>query len=132
MMVRVDLYEIRIDETGHEQIVVLKERNGNRLLPIVIGFFEAQAIQLKVNGIDFRRPMTHDLLGSVFRHLGAKIERVVVNNLEDTTFYARIHVEQNGNTIDIDARPSDAIALAVRENTPIYVEEKVFEAVMGS
>ncbi len=131
-MVRVDLYEIRIDETVHEQVVVLKERDGNRLLPIVIGIFEAQAIQLKVNGIELPRPMTHDLLGSVIRHLGAKVERIVVNDLEDSTFYARIHVEKDGSMIDVDARPSDAIALAVRESTPIYVEEKVFEAVHGS
>lgn len=132
MLIPVDLYEIRIDEKMQEQIVVLKEREGDRLLPIVIGIFEAHAIQMKIAGLQFPRPMTHDLLLSVFHHLGAKIDSVVVSNLENRTFYAQIHVEQDGKEINIDSRPSDAIALAVRDSTPLYVEESVFDAILES
>jgi len=128
-MIEFELFEIRIDETMHEQIVVLKERHGERTLPIVIGFFEAQAIQIKVSEVELPRPLTHDLLASVIQALGAEVTHIVVNKLEKNTFYARIIFSRNGDTIEIDSRPSDAIALAVRVQVPIYVEEEVISQV---
>lgn len=131
-MIEFELFEIRIDETMQEQIVVLRERNGDRTLPIVIGFFEAQAIQIKVSNMKLPRPLTHDLLASVIRALGAEVQHILVNKLEENTFYARIVFSRNGDTIEIDSRPSDAIALAIRVGVPIFVEEEVITQVNGS
>jgi bifunctional DNase/RNase len=131
-MVEFELFEIRIDETMQEQIVVLRERNGSRTLPIVIGFFEAQAIQIKVSDVELPRPLTHDLLASVIRALGAEVEHIIVNKLEKNTFYARIVFSRNGDRIEIDSRPSDAIALAIRVEVPIFVEEDVITQVNNS
>lgn len=128
-MIEFELFEIRIDETMQEQIVVLRERNGERTLPIVIGFFEAQAIQIKVSNMELPRPLTHDLLASVIHALGAEVKHILVNKLEKNTFYARIVFGRNGDTIDIDSRPSDAIALAIRVGVPIFVEEEVLTQV---
>jgi len=131
-MIEFELFEIRIDETMHEQIVVLRERGGERTLPIVIGFFEAQAIQIKVSEVELPRPLTHDLLASVIQALGAEVKHILVNKLEKNTFFARIVFSRNGDTIEIDSRPSDAIALAVRVGVPIYVEEDVISQVNNS
>lgn len=131
-MIEFELFEIRIDETMQEQIVVLRERNGHRMLPIVIGFFEAQAIQIKISEVPLPRPLTHDLLASVIQSLGAEVKHILVNKLEKNTFYARIVFSRNGDTIEIDSRPSDAIALAVRVGVPIFVEEEVISQVNNS
>ncbi|MCS6841674.1 MAG: bifunctional nuclease family protein [Roseiflexus sp.] len=127
-MIRVTVDSIRVSLLTQHRVVVLREADSRRYLPIWIGAFEADAIALAMQGHEPQRPMTHDLLKSVFTELGSTISHIVINDIQDSTFYARIVVEQGGHTIEIDARPSDAIALAVRADAPIYVETHVFEA----
>jgi len=127
MDVEVELSRIIINETSDQQVIVLKERNGERSFPIVIGIVEIFAIDRRLKGIKPPRPMTHDLLDSVIENLGVKIEKIVINDLRNHTFYAKIHLSSNGRTVKIDSRPSDAIALGVASNAPIYVAEHVFE-----
>jgi len=109
----------------------IKESAGERAFPIVIGFFEAAAIDRRLKGHVLPRPMTHDLLASVIERMGGRLDRIVVTDLKHHTFFANLVVERNGDTIRIDARPSDAIALAVAENTPIFVEDHVLDEVAG-
>jgi len=123
----VELSRIIINEASDQQIIVLKERYGQRSFPIVIGIAEIFAIDRRLKGIKPPRPMTHDLLDSVIENLGAKIEKIVINDLRNHTFYATIHLNLNGRTVEVDSRPSDAIALGTASNTPIYVAEHVFE-----
>ena len=127
MDVEVELSRIIINETSDQQIIVLKERHGQRGFPIVIGIVEIFAIDRRLKGIKPPRPMTHDLLDSIIKNLGAKIEKIVVNDLRNHTFYAKIYLNFNGQTVEIDSRPSDAIALGVVSDTPIYVAEHVFD-----
>jgi len=127
MEVEAELSRIIINENSDQQIVVLKERNGQRSFPIVIGIVEIFAIDRRLKGITPPRPMTHDLLDSVINTLGAKIEKIVINDLRNHTFYATIHLKLNGQEIQVDSRPSDAIALTAASDVPIYVAEKVFE-----
>jgi len=128
MIVEAELFEIRINETEGEQIVVLTEKGGDRRLPILIGICEAHAIQIGVHRIQPPRPWTHDLLCSVIDTLGGKISRIVINDLSDRTYYARLMVNgEDGEEKEIDARPSDAIAVAVRAGCPIFVEDTVLE-----
>ena len=127
MEVEVELSRIIINETSDQQIIVLKERHGERSFPIVIGIVEIFAIDRRLKGIEPPRPMTHDLLDSIIRHLGARIEKTVITDLRNHTFYAEIHLSMNGQAIQIDSRPSDAIALGVASDAPIYVAEHVFE-----
>jgi bifunctional DNase/RNase len=114
--------------TGGAYAILLKEINGNRRLPIIIGAFEAQAIALEIEGIKPPRPLTHDLLKQVLDNLGAAVMEVIIDELRENTFYAKIILEVSALTNEVDARPSDAIALAVRTQSPIYVAEKVMEA----
>ncbi len=114
--------------TGGAYAILLKEINGNRRLPIIIGAFEAQAIALEIEGIKPPRPLTHDLLKQIIDSLGAAVMEVVIDELRENTFYAKIILEVSALTNEVDARPSDAIALAVRTQSPIYVAEKVMEA----
>ncbi|MCL6495274.1 MAG: DUF151 domain-containing protein [Ignavibacterium sp.] len=114
--------------TGGAYAILLKEIDGNRRLPIIIGQFEAQAIALEMEGIKPPRPLTHDLLKSVIDNLGGTVVEIIVNELRENTFYAKIVLDVSGLTNEIDARPSDAIALAVRAEAPIYVTETVMEA----
>ncbi len=111
--------------TGGAYAILLKEIEGARRLPIIIGAFEAQAIALEMEGIKPPRPLTHDLLKTVVDNLGANVVEIIVNELKENTFYAKIILEVSGLTNEIDARPSDAIALAVRSYAPIYVNEAV-------
>ena len=113
--------------TGGAYAILLKEVNGNRRLPIIIGAFEAQAIALEIEGIKPPRPLTHDLLKQITDNLGATIIEVVIDDLRENTFYAKIIFEISALTNEIDARPSDAIALAVRAQAPIFVAESVME-----
>ena len=131
-MVEMELTRILIAETRDGQIIVLKEKNGERAFPIVIGYFEAAAIDRHVKEIPMPRPLTHDLLSSVIRAFGGTLERVVINDLRDNTFFGRLIIKRNGETLDVDSRPSDAIALAVLTSTPIFVEEHVLDEVCGS
>jgi bifunctional DNase/RNase len=127
METEVELSRIIINEASDQQIIVLKERNGQRSFPIVIGIVEIFAIDRRLKGIKPPRPMTHDLLDSVIENLGANIEKIVINDLRNHTFYAKICLNLNGRTVEIDSRPSDAIALGVASNAPIYVAEHVFD-----
>ncbi len=127
MDVEAELSRIIINEQSDQQIIVLKERHGERGFPIVIGIVEIFAIDRRLKGITPPRPMTHDLLDNVIENLGAKIQKIVINDLRNHTFYAQIHLSLNGRTVQIDSRPSDAIALGSASNTPIYVAEHVFE-----
>jgi hypothetical protein len=124
-----ELARIIISETSDEQVIVLKEVNGDRAFPIVIGIWEAVAIDRNLKGKKTPRPMTHDLLENVIHGLDSKLERIVVTELRDRTFYAKLILRRNGKTVEIDSRPSDAIALAVQMRAPIYVEESVLEEV---
>ncbi|MBA7688018.1 hypothetical protein ES703_96492 [subsurface metagenome] len=127
MDVQAELSRIIINELSDQQIIVLKERTGQRSFPIVIGIAEIFAIDRRLKGVAPPRPMTHDLLDSVIQNLGAKIEKIVINDLRHHTFYAKITLSMNGKIVEIDSRPSDAIALGVASNTPIYVAEHVFQ-----
>ena len=126
MDVEVELSRIIINEMSDQQIIVLKERDGHRSFPIVIGTVEIFAIDRRLKGIKPPRPMTHDLLDNVIEGLGAKIQKTVISDLRNHTFYAEIYLNANGRTVKIDSRPSDAIALGVASDTPIYVAEHVF------
>ena len=127
METEAELSRIIINEMSDQQVIILKERHGHRSFPIVIGIVEIFAIDRRLKGIKPPRPMTHDLLASVIDNLGAKIEKIVINDLRNHTFYAKIHLSLDGRTIQIDSRPSDAIALGAASNAPIYVTEHVFE-----
>ena len=131
MQIHCELVRIMISETEDNQVIVLKEADGERLFPIVIGFFEAAAIDRRLKGHSLPRPMTHDLLASVIEAMGGRLAKIVVTDLKDHTFYANLVVERDGEQIVIDARPSDAIALAVAGDTPIYVEDHVLDDVAG-
>jgi len=127
MDVEVELSRIIINETSDQQVIVLKERHGQRSFPIVIGIVEVFAIDRRLKGIKPPRPMTHDLLDGVIKSLGAEVEKIVIDDLRNHTFYAKITLNSNGQTVKIDCRPSDAIALGVASNAPIYVAEHVLE-----
>lgn len=131
-MVPMELSKIIITETSDHQIIVLKEREGQRSFPIVIGLHEAWAIDRAVKGIATPRPLTHDLIGNIIEGLNAGVVRIVINDLRNNTFYAKIILQQNGSAIEIDSRPSDAIALAMQKSTPIFVAKKVLEEVCKS
>ena len=125
-MVEMELSKIVIDEKRHDQIIVLKEKNGSRLLPIVIGLNEASAIKLEISGFKPPRPLTHDLLFTTIENLDASIDKIIIDKLEENTFHAKMVLKTNSNEIrTIDARPSDSIALAVRAHAPIFVEDEV-------
>jgi bifunctional DNase/RNase len=131
MDVEVELSRIIINETSDQQIIVLKERHGNRGFPIVIGIVEIFAIDRRLKGIEPPRPMTHDLLANVIESLGAKIEKIVIDDLRNHVFYAKIHLGMNGRTVAVDSRPSDALALGAAMSAPIYVAEHVFDKTAG-
>ena len=129
MPVQMELHKIIIREMDDQQVIVLKEVDGEREFPIVIGPNEAFAIDRRLKGIPTARPLTHDLLASVIDELGGSIEFIEINDLQSHTFFARINIKQNGNMIAIDSRPSDAIALGIATTVPIYVAEHVLDEV---
>ena len=126
-MIELVIDSIRVGLRHYRRVVVLKEKDADRYLPIWIGSDVAEAIALELQDVSVPRPQTHDLLASLIGELGGSVTSVVVNDLKDDTFFARIHIEQDGKTLEIDSRPSDAIALAVRAEVPIYVAEEVIE-----
>ena len=127
-MLEMELNKIVIDEKRHDQLIVLKEKGGNRILPIVIGLNEASAIKLKISGFTPPRPLTHDLLHSTIENLEASIDKIIIDRLEENTFHAKIVIKtSSGESKIIDARPSDSIALAVRAHAPIFVEDEVLK-----
>jgi bifunctional DNase/RNase len=121
------IYGVSFDLVGKQPIVLLKTADGNKFLPIWIGHPEAAAILMKLQGASTPRPMTHDLLTDILEQLDAEVTRITVTELRDNTFYASITVQQNGSEIEIDSRPSDAIAIAVRSDAPIFAAERVIE-----
>jgi bifunctional DNase/RNase len=118
---------LSVDPITNMPIIVLREMKGERLLPIWVGVFEANAIALQIESVETPRPMTHDLLKSVIDELGGRLERIVVSELKDNTFYATLLLRSQHGTLTVDARPSDAIALALRSGARIYVEEAVIQ-----
>ena len=129
MSVQMELHKIIISEMQEQQIIVLKEVDGERKFPIVIGNTEALAIDRRLKGIPTPRPLTHDLLASVIESMGGRIDHIENNDLQAHTFFARIHIRQNGKMTEIDSRPSDAIALGIATVVPIFVAEHVLEEV---
>ncbi len=126
-MQQMQIYGVSFDMVGKQPIVLLKTVEGNRFLPIWIGHPEAAAILMKIQGASTPRPMTHDLLSEMLEHLDATCEKVSVTELRDNTFYASITLQINGSSVEIDSRPSDAIALAVRTQAPIFAADDVIE-----
>lgn len=124
-MVRVEIDSIRVSLMSQDRVIVLKDTNADRYLPIWIGAPEAEAIRVELQGVSITRPLTHDLLKAVIHELGGKVEYILVNDLRNDVFYARIKINVNNRSVEIDSRPSDAIALAVRLKVPIYVAESV-------
>jgi len=127
MLVRMELSRIFIREMTDMQIIELREVGGQRTFPIVIGLPEAFAIERRLKGLEIERPQTHDLLASVIDELGGRLTQVVINDLAEGTFFARLIIDQDGEELEVDCRPSDAIALAVAEDVPIDVAEHVLE-----
>ncbi|MBI4372836.1 MAG: bifunctional nuclease family protein [Candidatus Omnitrophica bacterium] len=124
------LSKIKIDENRSEQVIVLKERQGARFLPVVIGIAEVNAIKLKLSGIEPPRPLTHDLLLKSIEGLGAHLKEIHIDKLENNTFFAKLVLTRNSGSageIKVDARPSDSVALALRAGAPIYVAEEVLD-----
>ncbi|MGQ9705970.1 MAG: bifunctional nuclease family protein [bacterium] len=124
-MHRVKVIGITYDSTNNSPIVILKDFDGKRILPIWIGPFEANAILMELEGIKTPRPMTHDLTKKIILGLGAKVESIVINDIKDNTFYARINLTTDGFKTSVDSRPSDAIAIALRMDSPIFVADHV-------
>ena len=127
MQIEMTIKGLMIDPITNMPIVILRDQEGQRLLPIWVGVFEANAIALQIENVQTPRPMTHDLLKNILTDLAVQVERVVVTELKENTFYALIHVRAGGQAIAVDARPSDAIALALRTQSPIFVEEAVIQ-----
>ncbi len=127
-MVQVELSKIIIDEKRQDQIIVLKEKNGDRQFPIVIGFLEASSIKMKLSGVEAPRPMTHDLLVAILAQVEIKLTAVVIDQMVNNTFHAKLELTTTDGTKKlVDSRPSDGIALAVRTGAAIYVEEEVLK-----
>ncbi len=127
MEMEVELSRIIINEMSDQQVIVLKEKNGDRSFPIVIGIVEIFAIDRRLKGIVPPRPLTHDLLARVIDEMGGQLKRIVINDLSNHTFYAKLVLGLDGRDVEVDSRPSDAIALGVASNTPIFVADHVFD-----
>jgi len=128
MQIEMDIKGLMVDPISNMPIVILRDKEGTRTLPIWVGMSEANAIALQIENIATPRPMTHDLLRNVIHDLKASVDKVVVCDLQDGTFYALIYLRVNGESLAIDSRPSDAIALALRTRAPIFVEEAVIDS----
>ena len=128
MEVEMKIGKLMMDPVTNMPIVVLKDTHGSAILPIWVGIYEANAIALEIEKVQTPRPMTHDLLKNLLLGLECRVQRVVVNELKDDTFYALIWIERNGNLMSVDSRPSDALALALRVDCPIFVDEEVLKS----
>jgi uncharacterized protein len=127
MQIEMTIKGLMIDPITSTPIIILRDQEGQRVLPIWVGAYEANAIALQIENITTPRPMTHDLLRNVIHDLKAEIRKIVVSDLKENTFYALIHLDVQGEALAIDARPSDAIALALRARAPIFVEDRVID-----
>ncbi len=128
MQVEMTIKGLMVDPVTNMPIIILRDQEGQRVLPIWVGVFEANAIALQIENIATPRPMTHDLLRNVITDLKAQVRKIVVSDLKENTFYALIYLTVNGDTVAVDARPSDAIALALRVRAPIFVEDAVIDS----
>jgi len=126
-MIEMVIDSIRVSLMNYQRVVILKEKDSDRYLPIWIGPSEADAIAVKLQGVGVPRPLTHDLLHSVIDALGATIESIIVNDLKNDTFFAKVVLKVDGGQMEVDSRPSDALALAVRAEVPVYAEELVLD-----
>jgi bifunctional DNase/RNase len=124
-LVEMVIESVRVHMLSNRHVVILKDPEGDRYLPIWIGAWEASAIAMRLQGLSAERPLTHDLFAAALDRLGVRVERVVINELTDETYHARIHLERDGVQVEVDARPSDALALAVRAEVPIYAADEV-------
>ena len=131
MQIEMTIKGLMIDPITNMPIVILRDKEGQRVLPIWVGAFEANAIALQIENVTTPRPMTHDLLKNVIHDLKADIQKIVVSDLKENTFYALIYLRVNGEAVAVDARPSDAIALALRTRAPIFVEDTVIDNAKG-
>lgn len=127
MEIEMKIKGLMIDPITQMPIIILRDPKSNAVLPIWVGIFEANAIALQIEKISTPRPMTHDLLRNIIGKLKAEVKRIVVHDLKENTFYARVFIQADGGMIEIDSRPSDAIALALRTGSPIFVDKKVIE-----
>jgi bifunctional DNase/RNase len=127
MQIEMTIKGLMVDPITNMPIIILRDKDGQRVLPIWVGVFEANAIALQIENVTTPRPMTHDLLKNVIQDLRGRIEKIVVSDLKENTFYALIYLTVGGEVMAVDARPSDAIALALRARAPIFVEEKVID-----
>ena len=126
-MLEMTIDSIRVSPMNYQRVVILKEKDADRYLPIWIGPAEADAIAVKLQDLSVPRPLTHDLLSTIIESLGGSVQHILVNDLQNDTFYAKIMIQANGSAKEIDCRPSDAVALAVRVQVPIYVDESVLD-----
>jgi bifunctional DNase/RNase len=126
-MVRMEIKGLLMDPVSNMPVVILRDTEKGHFLPIWVGIFEANAIALEMEKVSTPRPMTHDLLKNLLAELDAHVDRIVINDLRDNTFFARIHLTRGDSTLSVDSRPSDAIALALRSQAGIFVEEEVLE-----
>ena len=124
-LVEMTVESVRVHMLSNRHVVILKDTEGDRYLPIWIGAWEASAIAMRLQGLAAERPLTHDLFAAALDRLGVRVERVVINELTDETYHARIHLERDGVQVEVDARPSDALALAVRAEVPIFASDEV-------
>ena len=125
MPVQMELRRIIISEVDDQQVIILKEVDGDRSFPIVIGIFEATSIDRRVRGLESPRPLTHDLITAVVEQMGGEVQDIVISDLKEHTYFAKLRIRQEGELVEVDCRPSDAIALAVTARVPIYVSEDV-------
>jgi uncharacterized protein len=125
MLIEVKISGLTIDPVTNTPIVILKDLEEKKVIPIWIGIFEASAIATEMEKIAFSRPMTHDLINEILRSVDVKVTKIEINDLRNNTFFANIHLQKDGKDFIVDARPSDAIAIALRANSPIFVDDKV-------
>ena len=131
MPVHMELKRIVINEIHDQQVVMLREVDGERSFPIVIGIFEATSIDRRVKGMQSPRPLTHDLLANVIDQLGGELQDIFISELREHTYYAKLRIRKEGELVEVDCRPSDAIAIAVTARGPIFVNEEVLEEAAG-
>ncbi|MDB5349342.1 MAG: hypothetical protein JWN86_589 [Planctomycetota bacterium] len=129
MAVQMELTRIIISETNEQQIIYLREVDGDRTFPIMIGMFEATSIDRRVKGIPTQRPLTHDLLASAIELLGGELQDIYINELREHTYFAKLRIKHEGEIVEVDARPSDAIAVAVTVDVPIFVSEDILDEI---
>jgi bifunctional DNase/RNase len=126
-----ELKRIIISENHEQQVIILRETEGEQSFPIVIGIFEATSIDRRVKSMQSPRPLTHDLVASVVEQMGGELQDICINELREHTYFAKLRIRHNGELVQVDCRPSDAIALAVTARVPIYVSEEVLEEALG-